>query len=291
VASAPLRNPASTTTVPAVRPATSRLRTRNRCRCGVASGGNSLTSSPVRPIRANSDSCARGYGSRSPPATIAMVSPSPASAPRWAAASMPNAPPETTVQPCRTRPSPSVEATLSPYAVALREPTTETARASASSSRGAPSTHSASGGVSSTVSLAEPGRRSARSRSYATWIARKASSGHSWSSGVTSRAPSRCASARSAAARSCRRRASASTLTVPPAAPARSSRADSTGPTSLTRSNTTPRPGSTALVNQARANRTSTADGPLTVPTPLHPTGNRRCLPPGRPAREPDRCS
>ena len=54
VASAPLRTPASTTTVPAVSAAMSRLRTRKRCRCGVASGGHSLTSRPSRAIRANS---------------------------------------------------------------------------------------------------------------------------------------------------------------------------------------------------------------------------------------------
>ena len=80
---------------------------------------------------------------------IAIVSPPPASAPRCAAASMPNAPPETTAQPGRASPSPSRPATASPYGVALREPTTATARANASSSRGAPSAHSASGGVSS----------------------------------------------------------------------------------------------------------------------------------------------
>ena len=76
-----------------------RLRIRNRCRNGSAPGGHSLISSPVSAIRSNSAVLPTGYGRSTPQASTATVSPPAVSAPRWAAASMPNAPPETTVQP------------------------------------------------------------------------------------------------------------------------------------------------------------------------------------------------
>ena len=60
VACAPDRAAASTTTVPRVSAAISRLRTRKRCRSGAQPGGHSLTSRPVSAIRANSAPCAAG---------------------------------------------------------------------------------------------------------------------------------------------------------------------------------------------------------------------------------------
>src|SRR5690606_8897010 len=48
---APLRRPASTTTVPAVSAARSRFRTRNRCRAGGVVGGYSLITAPCSAIR------------------------------------------------------------------------------------------------------------------------------------------------------------------------------------------------------------------------------------------------
>lgn len=95
---APLRADASTSTVPRVAAAITRLRTRNRGRNGSAPGGHSLTSNPASPMRSNSAALPIGYGRSIPQASTATVSPPALSAPRCAAASMPNAPPETTVQ-------------------------------------------------------------------------------------------------------------------------------------------------------------------------------------------------
>ncbi len=60
VACAPDRAAASTTTVPRVSAAISRLRTRKRCRSGAQPGGHSLTSRPVSAIRPNSAPWAAG---------------------------------------------------------------------------------------------------------------------------------------------------------------------------------------------------------------------------------------
>ncbi len=57
---APLRAPASTTTVPGVIAAMTRLRVRKRCRMGAHPGGHSLTTAPLSRIRSNSRSCPRG---------------------------------------------------------------------------------------------------------------------------------------------------------------------------------------------------------------------------------------
>ena len=53
VFSAPLRSPASTTTVPQLSAAMVRLRTRNRSRAGWRPGGHSLTTRPCSAIVAN----------------------------------------------------------------------------------------------------------------------------------------------------------------------------------------------------------------------------------------------
>ena len=73
-----------------------------------------------------------------------MVGPPAASAPRCAAASMPYAPPETTVHPRSARSVASSLATFDPYCVAAREPTTATER-TAASRRSAPTTYRAEG--------------------------------------------------------------------------------------------------------------------------------------------------
>ena len=61
---------------------------------------------------------------------------------------MPNAAPETTVKPRSPSPAAISVATISPYAVALRAPTTATDRAHTSASRTSPRTHRQCGGQS-----------------------------------------------------------------------------------------------------------------------------------------------
>ncbi len=60
VFSEPLRDAASTTTVPRVSAAMSRLRARNRTLCGAAPGGASETTRPSRPRWRSSSACACG---------------------------------------------------------------------------------------------------------------------------------------------------------------------------------------------------------------------------------------
>src|ERR1700734_3201998 len=74
-----------------------------------------------------------------------MVTAPAASAPRWAAASMPYAPPETTVQPRSPRSAASSPATCAPYPVAARDPTIETERREAWRRSAGPRSHSAYG--------------------------------------------------------------------------------------------------------------------------------------------------
>src|SRR5690606_5880427 len=100
---APLRQPASTTTVPADNAAISRLRARNRYRAGVVPGGYSLTTRPDSEIRRNIVACAAGYARSTPQARIATVVPPTPSAARCAAASTPKAAPDTTVHPSAAR--------------------------------------------------------------------------------------------------------------------------------------------------------------------------------------------
>ena len=89
---------------PSVAAAITRLRIRKRCRSGSAPGGHSLISRPVSAICSNSAALPTGYGRSTPQASTATVSPSAASAARCAAASMPNAPPDTTVHSRSARP-------------------------------------------------------------------------------------------------------------------------------------------------------------------------------------------
>jgi len=74
-----------------------------------------------------------------------MVRPAAASAPRWAAASMPRARPLTTVKPARARPPANRSACRRPYCVAWRVPTIATAMLSCGSS--CPRMNNTPGGV------------------------------------------------------------------------------------------------------------------------------------------------
>ena len=60
VLAAPLRKPASTTTVARLSTATNRLRVRKRCRAGRTPGGYSVTSRPLADIRCSSAECPAG---------------------------------------------------------------------------------------------------------------------------------------------------------------------------------------------------------------------------------------
>ena len=100
VVSAPLRAPASTTTVASARPLISRLRRGNVPRDGLVSGANSLTTAPpVRTIARARARCAAGYRRSWPPPITATVGRPARTAAAWAAPSIPSARPDTTVAP------------------------------------------------------------------------------------------------------------------------------------------------------------------------------------------------
>ena len=149
-------------------PAISRLRTRNRCRVRRAAGRpladqQAALGDPVRTARRARPGRAGRRRRPAPPPSA----PSAASAPRCAAASMPYAPPDTTVQPALAQPVARARpATCSPYAVEARDPTTATDRSASSSSRPGPRTHSATGGTGATVrsDWSRRGRRARRRR-------------------------------------------------------------------------------------------------------------------------------
>ena len=123
----PERSAASITTTPSAKPAMMRLR-RGKCRaCGDVPSAASATTAPAVAMRACSAACSAGYGQSRPPATTATVRPV-ASAPVWAAASIPRASPEITVMPTWARSAANVSATTTPLAVAFRPPTSATAR-------------------------------------------------------------------------------------------------------------------------------------------------------------------
>ena len=121
-----------------------RLRTRKRSRCGSDSGGHSLTSRPCSAIRSNRCWC--GYRVRPVDAAgehgdrAAGRGRARRGAPR---ASMPRAPPDTTVQSRSARPCASSAATYSPYDVLARAPTTATDRSQRLGQRPGPRSHRA----------------------------------------------------------------------------------------------------------------------------------------------------
>jgi len=108
-----------------------------------------------------------------PAPRTAIVGPDQTRAPRWAAASMPNAPPATTVTPRSASPIARSVATLMPYAVAAREPTTPPHRA----------------GQQGVEVSATP--RTHRHKGVAT-PASRSPSGHCGSSGMSTWAPAVC---------------------------------------------------------------------------------------------------
>src|SRR4051812_35042760 len=89
-------------------------------------GGSSETTAPRPAMAAWRARLLDGYGTSALPARTATGAPAraggDASAPAWAAASMPRASPETTGTPAAARPRPSARATSSPYGDARRAP-------------------------------------------------------------------------------------------------------------------------------------------------------------------------
>ena len=145
---APLRAPASTTTVASASPAMILLRRGKPAGSGRASGGSSaITAPPVRTISRASVSCTAGYRCAWPLPRTATVIPLHSRAPAWADPSMPTASPETTVPPpppARHRCAPPSAA---PRSSAAGVPTTATTLV-ASSAAGSPATNR-TGGVRS----------------------------------------------------------------------------------------------------------------------------------------------
>ena len=96
VLSAPLRTAASTTTVPRVSAAISRLRARKRSRVGEHPAATSDTTAPCRAEVVEQRLVRHRVGAVHPAGEHRHGRPPTASAPRWAAWSMPKAAPETT---------------------------------------------------------------------------------------------------------------------------------------------------------------------------------------------------
>ncbi|MNI63918.1 hypothetical protein D3C73_1193300 [compost metagenome] len=132
VISEPLRESASTTSVPSVSPAIIRLRCGNSPGWLFVPGGYSLSTSPLCEISRSSTRFSGGYTLSSPVATTAMVYPPQASAASWHTLSIPRASPLTTASPARLSSSASCSPTLRPYAVGTRVPTIATAGREAS---------------------------------------------------------------------------------------------------------------------------------------------------------------
>ena len=106
VVRAPLRAPASTTTVASARPLMIRLRRGNVPRVGCVSGGNSLrTAPPPAAIDRARARCAEGYRRSWPPPMTATVGAPARTAAACAAPSIPSASPDTTVAPSAATPS------------------------------------------------------------------------------------------------------------------------------------------------------------------------------------------
>ena len=84
----------------------SRLRATKHQRCASAPGGSSDTTAPRAATAAWRPALVAGYGTCALPASTPTVLPAAASAPAWAAESMPMARPDTTVTPAADRPAP-----------------------------------------------------------------------------------------------------------------------------------------------------------------------------------------
>ena len=144
--SAPDRCAASTTTVARASPAITRLRCRNRGRVGwLPAAAHSPGSRRSRRFGRAGWRCPWGSRTSTPQASTPTVLPPTTRAPRWAAASMPYAPPETTTPPRLATRSRSHWRRAARSAVAARAPTTATDR-TAASRRSPPTTNSPTGG-------------------------------------------------------------------------------------------------------------------------------------------------
>ncbi len=127
----PPRSRLSITTSTSTSAARMRLRSGNRNASGGVPGGHSETTAPRALTSAHSEACCLGYGASGPLPTTANGRASGwASAPRWAAPSMPLARPDTTVTPRADSSKPNSAAVSRPRCVALRVPTMPTRRAS-----------------------------------------------------------------------------------------------------------------------------------------------------------------
>ena len=267
---APDRAAASTTRVPALRAATRRLRTRKRCRAGVAPGGYSVSTRPVRAMWSISVLWVGGYDRSMPHARTATVRPPTARAPRCAAPSTPSAAPETTVTPWSASSADQSRATHRPYSPAAPGPDHATQRRGASSRRRGPHAQRARGTASPSRTGA-PSSPTVPSGPAATPRPASAAAGHSGSSGTISRPPRAASSARSAAARSVPRRAAVSAATAGAArgvrawCPRGTSCAASTGPIASTRAPRAGAGGSATRERYARARRTSSGTGETTA--------------------------
>ena len=123
VRSDPLLNAASTTSVLNDSAAMRRLRIRNLCGIAVTPGITSLMIAPFSQISSKSRALPAGYCTSMPEAITAIVRPSATSAPRWAAVSIPYAPPLMMSHSRSTKPAAKSPAKRTPYGVGFLVPT------------------------------------------------------------------------------------------------------------------------------------------------------------------------
>ena len=133
VINAPLRSPASTTSVPSAKPLIRRLRAGKLPPSGATVGAYSESSAPCSQMRSAIAWFCGGYTLPMPLPKTAIVRPCASRAARCAMESMPSAKPETTVMPALAKSWAILWVTSRPYGVALRVPTTATAQRSVSS--------------------------------------------------------------------------------------------------------------------------------------------------------------
>ena len=114
---------ASTTSTPRARPEITRLRCGKFALSGGVPGANCVTMQPFAAIACASSRWLAGYTRSGPVPMTAIVDAAVSSAPRWAAASMPCARPDTTVRPASPSARPNARASSRPCGVAWRLPT------------------------------------------------------------------------------------------------------------------------------------------------------------------------
>ena len=128
VFTAPDLNGASTTMVTSASAAIIRFRRGKHPGAARLPGARSDNTSPEAAISRCNARCPTGYGTSTPVPSTAIVSPFAASAPRWAAESIPLANPLTTAIPALANALASSSATRMPYGDASRVPTMATDR-------------------------------------------------------------------------------------------------------------------------------------------------------------------